>query len=262
MTVIAKTDARYVDIGQSRLEYQWFADSAAAETIVLLHEGLGSVSMWKDFPERLAFSTGRQVLAYSRHGYGRSARLETKREPDYMHHEGRVVLPALLDALGVCSPTLLGHSDGASIALIFAGLYPDRPARLILEAPHVFVEPVTTESIARAREVYETTDLSRKLGRYHDDVDSTFWGWNDIWLDPRFLAWNIEDMLPPVKCPVLMIQGRQDEYGTLAQLDTIASKVGTSHTVLIDECGHSPHRDQPEQTLDAINRFLGTGAPE
>jgi len=250
-------EAGHLAVDGSRLEYRWFGTPSHASPVVMLHEGLGSVSMWKDFPEQVARRTGRRVLAYSRHGYGGSSRLTAKREPEYMHHEGEVVLPAVLDALGIEAPVLLGHSDGGSIALIHAGRYPGRTAALILEAPHVFVEPVTVESIAGAKAVYETTDLGRKLGRYHDDGDASFWGWNDIWLDPRFLAWNIESYLPAVNVPVLMIQGVQDEYGTTAQLDAIAAQVaGPTETVLLDSCGHSPHRDQPELTLAAIERFL------
>lgn len=255
--MIDSTRAGHVTVHGSRLEYRWFGEPGPTAPIVMLHEGLGSVSMWKDFPDQLARRTGRRVLAYSRHGYGTSSRLQVKREPDYMHHEAEVVLPGVLEALGVEAPILLGHSDGGSIALIHAGRYPGKARALILEAPHVFVEPLTVASIAGAKTVYETTDLGRKLGRYHDDVDSTFWGWNDIWLDPRFLDWNIESYLPDVTAPVLMLQGLQDEYGSVAQLEAIAAQVaGKTETVLLDQCGHSPHRDQPELTLAAIERFL------
>ncbi len=250
-------DAGHLTVEGSRLEYRWFGEASEADPIVMLHEGLGSVSMWKDFPEQVALRTGRRVLAYSRRGYGTSSRLQARREPEYMHHEAEVVLPAVLDALGVGQPILLGHSDGGSIALIHAGRFPGKAKALILEAPHVFVEPVTVASIAGAKTVYETTDLGRKLGRYHDDVDSTFWGWNDIWLDPRFLTWNIESCLPDIMAPILMLQGVQDEYGSAAQLEAIAAQVpGKTETVLLDACGHSPHRDQPELTLAAIVRFV------
>jgi pimeloyl-ACP methyl ester carboxylesterase len=244
-------------VGDARIEYRWFGHHAAErETLVMLHEGLGSVSMWKDFPERLAQATGLGVLAYSRQGYGGSSRLDGKREPDYMHREGQVVLPALLDALSIEAPILLGHSDGASIAILYAAAFPARARALILEAPHVFVEPMTVTSIAGAKAAYERTDLSTKLARYHADVDSAFWGWNDIWLDPRFLDWNIEPCLAAIDCPVLMIQGLQDEYGSTAQLDAISASVAGAETVLLDHCGHSPHRDQPDLTLAAIGRFL------
>lgn len=252
-------EAGHVTVEGCRLEYRWFGETSDRAPVVMLHEGLGSISMWKDFPDQVARRTGRRVLAYSRHGYGTSSRLETRREPEYMHHEAEVVLPAVLQALGVERPVLLGHSDGGSIALIHAGRFPGKAAALILEAPHVFVEPVTIESIAGAKTIYETTDLGRKLGRHHDDADSTFWGWNDIWLDPRFLHWNIESYLPDVEVPVLMLQGVQDEYGSVAQLEAIAAQVsGETETVLMDACGHSPHRDQPELTLSAIERFLLT----
>lgn len=241
----------------TELEYRWFGPPSSLSPVVLLHEGLGSLSMWKDFPERLARRTGRRVLAYSRTGYGASSPLRGKREPGYMHHEAEAVLPALLSALSIDRPVLLGHSDGGSIALIHAGRFPDKARALVLEAPHVFVEPVTVQSIAAARTTYETTDLAAKLGRYHRDVDGAFWGWNDIWLDPRFLAWNIEDSLPRIACPILVLQGAQDEYGTAAQLDAIAAQApGPAEVVLLDGCGHSPHRDQPERTLAAIADFL------
>ena len=245
----------HVTVGGVALEYRWFGD-AAGPPIVMLHEGLGSVAVWKDFPEQLSRTMDSSVLAYSRRGYGKSDPLTQWREPEYMHIEGEVVLPALLDALGIEAATLMGHSDGASIALLFAAAHPTRALGLILEAPHVFVEPITVKSIAEAKVTYETTDLSRKLGRYHDDVESAFWGWNKIWLDPRFLEWNIEDILPHVSCPTLMIQGLQDEYGTQAQLDAISAKVPRSEVVLLDNCGHSPHRDQPAMTLAAIETFL------
>jgi pimeloyl-ACP methyl ester carboxylesterase len=248
----------HLELDGRRLEYSWFGDAGAqARTIVLLHEGLGSVAMWKDFPHLLAQQTGARVLAYSRTGYGTSSGLTGRREPDYMHIEGEVVLPALLEALDIRRPILFGHSDGGSIALIYAGKHPGRARSLILEAPHVFVEPVTVSSIAAAKTTYETTDLARKLGRYHWDADAAFWGWNDIWLDSRFLAWNIESYLPAVDCPILMIQGRQDEYGTVAQLEAISRQAaGETAIVMLDNCGHSPHRDQTELTIAAVNRHL------
>ena len=165
-------------------------------TIVMLHEGLGSIALWKDFPQQLAARTGCGVLAYSRYGHGNSDKLMEKRPVHFMHHEGEVVLPELLSKLGIQQPILLGHSDGGSISLIFAGKYPEAVRALILEAPHVFVEDLTVASIAQAKVSYETTDLPRKLGRYHAHGDATFWGWNDIWLDPEFRAWNIEEYLP------------------------------------------------------------------
>jgi pimeloyl-ACP methyl ester carboxylesterase len=225
-------------------------------TILMLHEGLGSVEMWKHFPERLAARTRCEVVAYSRYGHGSSDRLTEKRAVEFMHHEGEVVLPELLDKLGILHPILLGHSDGGSIAIIFAGTYPKIPQALILEAPHVFVEDLSVTSIAKTKIVFETTELRRKLARYHDHVDETFWGWNDIWLDPRFRSWNIESYLSAIRCPVLCIQGEQDEYGTIAQVLAIQRQVSGTQVVMLPECGHSPHRDQPEATLNRMARFV------
>jgi len=225
-------------------------------TIVMLHEGLGSVEMWKDFPEHLAARTECTVIAYSRYGHGNSERLTEKRAVEYMHHEGEVVLPELLDKLRITHPILLGHSDGASIALIFASTYPEIPQALILEAPHVFVEDLSVASIANAKVAFRTTELRQKLARYHAHVDETFWGWNDIWLDPRFRPWNIESYLPAIRCPILCIQGEQDEYGTIAQVLAIQRQVSGTQVVMLPECRHSPHRDQPEATLNAMAEFI------
>ena len=195
------------------------------------------------------------MIAYSRHGHGRSEPLAGARAVEYMHREGDRVLPALLAELGLSRPILLGHSDGASIALIFAGTHPGAVAGLILEAPHVFVEDLTVESIAKAKVAFETTDLVTKLGRYHDDAAGTFRGWNDIWLDPRFRSWNIESYLERIDVPVLLVQGSGDEYGTAAQLEAIASRTD-ARIAMLDHCGHSPHRDQADATLDAIAGFV------
>jgi pimeloyl-ACP methyl ester carboxylesterase len=226
--------------------------------LVLLHEGLGSVALWRDFPEKLAARTGCEVIAVSRYGYGNSEKLAEKRTVRYMHDEALVALPELLGKLGLADPVLIGHSDGASIAIVYAGDGRWRPRALVLMAPHVFVEDVTVASIAAARDAYRTTDLPRRLGRYHADVDATFWGWNDIWLDPAFRAWNIEQYLPGIACPVLAIQGADDEYGTLAQLDAIER--GATHAkvarLVLPDCRHSPHRDQPAATLAAVARFI------
>ncbi len=172
-----------------RLETLWLEPrDATAPTIVMLHEGLGSIALWRDFPHALAARTGCGVLVYSRYGHGESDKQAEKRPVSFMHHEGEVVLPELLDKLGIAHPILLGHSDGGSIALIFAGKYPERVRALILEAPHVFVEDLSIKSIAAAKVAYETTNLRARLGCYHAHVDATFWAWNDIWLDPRFRA--------------------------------------------------------------------------
>jgi pimeloyl-ACP methyl ester carboxylesterase len=247
-----------VVVDGKRLETLSFSAVGSRPTIVMLHEGLGSVSLWKDFPGRVARATGCGVLAYSRYGHGQSERLREKHTPHFMHHEGKVVLPGLLDELGIERPILLGHSDGGSISIIYtaAAAAPARPRALILEAPHVFVEELTVQSIAKIRTTYQTTDLAKKLGRHHDHVDEAFWGWNDIWLDPAFRDWNIEDCLDAVRCPVLVIQGEQDEYGTLAQVAAIQQRVSHAQALILQNCGHSPHRDQPAATLEAISEFV------
>ena len=222
----------------------------------MLHEGLGSVALWKTFPEQLARRTGARVIAYSRYGYGDSEVLCGKRDVDYMHHEGEVVLPALLGQLEIERPILFGHSDGASIALIYAGVHPQAVAGLVLEAPHVFVEEHSIRGIAAAAAAFRNTDLAAKLGRYHRDVDRTFWGWNEIWLDPRFRAWNIASYAARVTAPVLVLQGYEDEYGTPTQPRTIAGLVPDATTVMLENCGHSPHRDCPQTTLDATADFV------
>ncbi len=224
----------------------------AAPTAVFLHEGLGSIGLWRDFPARLCARTGRAGLVYSRYGYGDSDVLAAPRSVDYMHHEALVVLPELLRALGVAAPILVGQSDGASIAIIAAGSGTVNARALVLLAPHVFVEDETVTGIEAARHTYEMTDLPARLARRHRDADATFWGWNDIWLDPAFRSWNITDFLPDVRCPVLCVQGADDEYGTLAQLDAIEAGVeGPVERVVLANCGHSPHLEQPEATLDA-----------
>jgi pimeloyl-ACP methyl ester carboxylesterase len=225
-------------------------------TIVMLHEGLGSIAMWKDFPQRIAEATGCGVLVYSRYGHGKSAGLAEKRPVDFMHQEAKVVLPDLLRQLEIERPILLGHSDGASIALIYAGTWPEHVRGLVLEAPHVFVEEFGLRSTRAIREIYESTELREKLARYHDHVDEMFRGWNDIWLDPQFRSWNIEEYLSSITCPTLVIQGENDEYGTLAHVEAIQRRVPGAQALILPRCGHSPHRDQPEITLDAICRFF------
>ena len=241
----------------SEIEYRIVGGQGPdARDLVMLHEGLGSVSMWKDFPEALAESTGRRVIAYSRHGYGRSSTLRQKRTPNFMHDEAAVVLPALMRALGIERPVLFGHSDGASIALIHAASRSSTVAAVIALAPHVKVEALSVASIEKARTAYETTDLRAKLARHHGDVDSAFWGWNQIWLDPAFRGWNIERLLPSIACPVLAIQGRHDEYGTLEQIDSIRHALPSTELLVLEECGHSPHRDQPAAVLAAARQFI------
>jgi len=224
--------------------------------LVFLHEGLGSVAMWRDFPANVAHATGCRTLVYSRYGYGQSDVLEGRHGPDFMHREALETLPELLAALGIERPALIGHSDGGSIALIHAGAGRWPLAGVITMAAHVFVEDMTLDSVVAARRAFETTDLPSKLGRYHRDVDKTFWGWTDIWLDPRLRAWNIEEYLSGISCPLLVIQGEEDEYGTVKQVEAIAAQVPQSRQLLLPDCRHSPHKDQPEATLAAIVDFV------
>jgi pimeloyl-ACP methyl ester carboxylesterase len=253
----------FVTVQGHRLELEQIAATRAdAPALVFLHEGLGSVALWRDFPARLAARTGAAALIYSRRGYGRSDRLDGPRKPDYMHEEALSVLPALLAELGISDPILIGHSDGASIALIHAGSGRWPVRALVLEAPHVFVEDVTVASIEQAKATYRGSDLGSRLARYHDDPDHAFWGWNDIWLDPAFRSWTIEEYLPGVRSPVLAIQGANDEYGTLAQLDAIEHGVsGPFERLVLARCKHSPHRDQPALALEAMAGFIERVTP-
>ena len=247
---------RDVVVDGKRLETVCYDGDPTRAAIVMLHEGLGSISQWRDLPQRLFERTRCTVVAYSRYGYGRSDVLREKRKPSYMHHEGEVVLPALLRELGIERPILFGHSDGASIALIYAGAYPDAVSALVLEAPHVFVEDLSVRSIAEAKTAYATSDLPAKLGRHHVAPDATFAGWNDIWLDPRFRAWNIESYADRARMPVLLIQGDADEYGTTAQLDAIAARIPGTRTLMVPGAGHSPHRDAPDVVIEGVAGFV------
>jgi pimeloyl-ACP methyl ester carboxylesterase len=245
----------FITLGSGRIEYVWVGpDNPHEPTIVVLHEGLGSVSMWRDFPQKLADRTRSRVLVYSRYGYGHSTPLSAPRAVSYMHDEAWLVLPELLRELGIERPLLFGHSDGGSIALIHASRYPVRG--VIALAPHVFVEELSVSSISAARTAYETTDLRERLARYHADVDGAFRGWNDIWLHPDFRTWNIESLLAGIQCPVLVIQGKDDEYGTEEQLRRIARRVPHVRLEHLANCRHSPHRDQPEQALQAVTRWM------
>ena len=252
------TESRFIAIHGVTLEYLRIPASRPGRSpLVLLHEGLGSVALWRDFPQQLAAATGAEVVVYSRRGYGRSAKLAQPNTVGYMHDEAREVLPELLRQLKLDRPVLIGHSDGGSIALIYAGGHIAPLSGLILMAPHVFVEDITIASIAAAKVAYETTDLGQRLGRYHNDPDHSFWGWNDIWLLPAFRQWNIEEFVAKVECPILVIQGRDDEYGTPAQLDSI-KRLATApvEIALLPDCRHSPHRDQPARTLELIADFV------
>lgn len=243
-----------------RLEYAWHGPGPErAPTLVFLHEGLGSVSTWRDFPARLAEATGCGALVYSRAGYGGSDPVELPRPLRFMHDEALLSLPEVLRAQGVRDAVLVGHSDGASIALIHAGGVKAALVRaLVLEAPHVFCEDLSVRSIEAAAVSYLSGDLRRALERHHgSNVDVAFWGWNGAWLDPGFRSWNLEEYLPGIGVPVLLIQGQGDEYGTLRQLDAIERGCrGTVERIVLDDCGHAPHRDQPERTLAAMARFV------
>jgi pimeloyl-ACP methyl ester carboxylesterase len=250
----------YLSAGGRRLEYEWHGPGpAAAPTLVFLHEGLGCITTWRDFPARLAEATGSGALVYSRAGYGHSEPVPLPRPLRFMHDEALRVLPEVLDAVGVREAVLVGHSDGGSIALIHAGGGSGSRVRgLLLEAPHVFCEELSVRSIARAAEKYQQGDLRRALERHHgENVDIAFWGWNRAWLDPAFRTWNIEEYLGAIGCPILVIQGGDDEYGTLAQVDAIeAGSGGPVRRLVLASCGHSPHREQPDATLRAMAEFV------
>ncbi|MDO9596321.1 MAG: alpha/beta fold hydrolase [Azoarcus sp.] len=248
-----------VSIHGTRLEYVRLPSAhprEGAPAIVFLHEGLGSISMWRDFPQKVADATGCEAVVYSRAGYGRSDPATLPRAVSYMHDEGLAVLPALLAELGLDSPILFGHSDGGSISLLCAGGTDTPLAGVIVMAPHVLVEDVSVKSIAEAGVAWATTDLPVKLGKHHQNVEAVFRGWNDIWLHPEFRAWNIEDYLPRIQCPVLAIQGEDDEYGTMEQIDRIAAKAKDVELVKLADCRHSPHKDQPQAVIDAVLAFV------
>jgi pimeloyl-ACP methyl ester carboxylesterase len=222
--------------------------------LVFLHEGLGSVGLWREFPERLTAETGRRALLYSRAGHGFSDVPTAPRTPRFMHDEALDVLPALLGAAGVSEPVLVGHSDGASIALIHAAAHPVRA--LVLLAPHVFVEDLSVASIAEARDAFQTTSLRERMARHHRDAEATFRLWNDIWLAPEFRDWNITDVLPAIAVPVLLIQGEHDQYGTLAQVETVRDGVAGPAELVVLDARHAPHLEAPEETLAAATAFI------
>jgi pimeloyl-ACP methyl ester carboxylesterase len=246
-----------------RIEHQWIArERTGRPLIVFLHEGLGSVSMWRDFPQRLCDAVNARGLVYSRPGYGRSTPRDAEEawNLDFMHRQAHEVLPALFDALDIDvareRPWLFGHSDGGSIALLYAARWPQQLSGAIVLAPHILVEDLSIRSIEQAREAYETTDLKSRLARHHDDPDSAFRGWNDIWLHPPFRQWTIEAEIGTISCPLLAIQGLDDEYGTLEQIRGIARRVPQTRLLEIPACGHSPHRDQPEAVIQAVGSLL------
>jgi pimeloyl-ACP methyl ester carboxylesterase len=241
-----------------RIEHQWLnAHLDDAPLFVFLHEGLGSVAMWRDYPQQLCNVLGVRGLVYSRPGYGQSTPRDADEHwaPNFMHRQAHEVLPALLQALQIDeAPWLLGHSDGGSIALLYASRHDT--AGVIVLAPHIRVEDVSVKNIALAKEAYENTDLRQRLARYHSDVDSAFWGWNRIWLTPEFRSWSIEHELASITCPVLAIQGIDDEYGTLAQIRDIQRHVPHTQLIELTNCGHSPHRDQPQALIQGCLQFF------
>ena len=244
------------------LEYVRLSRNNSGPLLVFLHEGLGSVALWRTFPQTLCDATGCRGLVYSRAGYGRSSPLWPSRNwpVEFMHVEGRELLPKLLAAVDIDTvadpPVLVGHSDGASIALIHAASFPDRVSGIVAMAPHIFVEPLTIEGIVKTRDKFVTTDLPARLGKYHRDIQDVFWGWANVWLRPEFKSWNIQPLLGGLQCPLLLIQGSGDDYGTMAQIDGIVAQVATATAIKITACGHSPHVDQPAAVLEAIGRFL------
>ena len=247
----------FIDVRGRSLEVRRIAAGAMGPTLVFLHEGLGSISQWRDFPDGIAAATGLPAMVYARCGHGQSTVLQQPHGVDFMHREALESLPDLLRALGIARPILIGHSDGASIALIYAGS--GHPVQgLVAMSPHVFVEDISIAGIVAAKQAFETTDLPQKLARHHRDARKTFHAWNDIWLAPAFRSWNIERFLPAIHCPLLAIQGQEDEYGSMAQVDAIAHQAGGAVELLkLEHCGHSPHKDQTQRVAEAIVEFVG-----
>lgn len=246
-----------IDLGDHRLEYRLIpAARPDAPMVVFLHEGLGSARLWRDFPDALCAGTGCGGLVYSRRGYGASSPPSEARRVDYLHREAQAALPVLLAKLSIARPVLFGHSDGASIALIHAGAGHD-VAGLVLLAPHVFVEEVTLAGIHAAKQTWDSTDLPERLGRHHADARRVFHEWHDVWTSPAFRDWNIEASLPAIDAPMLVLQGADDAYGTVAQLEAIAREAGGGcETLLLEDCGHAPHRDRRDAVLAAAARFI------
>ena len=251
-------DEGLLDLGDQQLEYRFIgARAATAPMIVMLHEGLGSAGQWGKFPDRLAEVTGCSIFAYSRAGYGASTPVLLPRPLTYMHEEGLQVLPRVLDAIGLKRGALLGHSDGASIAAIFAGGIADpRIEAISLVAPHFFTEDFGLREIARAKELYESGDLKPRLARWHTNVDVSFYGWNGAWLDPGFRSWDITEYLPRIRCAVQVVQGDADPYGSMRQVDMLAENCPAAEVVCLPRIGHAPHREAAEATLDAVSDFF------
>jgi len=256
---MALVDSGFLDLGAQPLEYRMIGPRpGAAPTLVLLHEGLGSVGLWGDFPQQLQATTGMGVFVYSRAGYGQSGPVKLPRPLSYMHDEARETLPRLLDAIGFQRGLLIGHSDGASIAAIYAGSYQDhRVSGLVLIAPHFIVEDITIASIAEFRKAYDTTDLRARMTRWHADVDATARGWSDVWLKGDFRKWDLTEFLAYIRVPMLIVQGEDDQYGTVCQIEIAQQECYCPVEVaLLPNAKHSPQREAPEATLKAIADFV------
>jgi pimeloyl-ACP methyl ester carboxylesterase len=250
---------KHLTVAGCRLEYRDLPAAAADRpSLLLLHEGLGCVAMWRDFPDQLAAATGCRVVVWSRAGYGGSQAWPEARQPDYLHREAQQALPELLAALGIARPVLIGHSDGGSIALIFAGSFPDVPRGIAVMAPHAFVEDVTLAGIRQVRAAWASSDLPQKLARYHHErAPRVFSDWNDTWLAPAFRDWNIEAYLPRIACPVLAIQGEDDEYASMRQIEVIGERLPGTQLLKLADCGHRSQRDQEAAVLAALREFVG-----
>jgi pimeloyl-ACP methyl ester carboxylesterase len=253
---------RFLELGKDRLEYLDIPSTRAGRPeILMLHEGLGSVSMWRGFPQRLAEATGCRTVAYSRAGFGRSSPRSTPVTPRFVHEEALEVIPALRDALAIARPALFGHSTGASMALAHAGADRWPVAAVIAMAPLTEVEESNVAAIAAARRLYETTDWREKLARHHDDVDGVFYGWNDTWLGPDFRGWNLRADLPGIRAPILAILGEDDEYSTPSQVEMIRALAASARSfefARLAGCGHAPHRNQPLAVIERAVRLLDT----
>lgn len=255
----AVPETGFISVNGASLEFERFYSRESGPALVLLHEGLGCVATWKTFPERLHKETGREVIAYSRAGYGRSSGIQLPRPLDFHTREALDVVPAVLDEMSIRNFIFVGHSDGASIALIYAGVCPSPRIRgLVLIAPHVFAERQGIETIAKIQKRYETSDLRKKLSRYHgDNVECAFRGWSETWLDPGFSDWNIESHLPHIKSPVLTLRGNDDPYSTSEHVQRIAAGVsGPVDVCGLADCAHAPHLEQPLQTRQKVVDFV------
>jgi len=254
------SDSGFLDIGAQRLEYRMIGPRPeAAPTLVLLHQGLGCVGMWEDFPEKIQAATGAGVFVYSREGYGQSSPVTLPRPLSFMHQEAQQTLPQILDTIGFQRGLLVGHSDGASIAAIYGGSHQDhRVGGLVLIAPHFIVEDATIAAIAAMRKAYDLTDLRARLGRWHADADATVHGWSDVWLKGDFRKWDLTEFLAYIRVPVLIVQGEDDQYGTVRQIEIAQQECYCPVEVaLLPGAMHVPQREAPEVTLQVVSDFIG-----